>query len=77
MFNTGKCPKCEKQITHLDIEDITVGNLLVGPKYPGFSAVCPSCRTVISAGLDPLYQKNRIIEEMLEALGVKDKRIKR
>jgi hypothetical protein len=74
MFNTGKCPKCEKRIDHLDLDSITMGNRLLGPLHTGVSAVCPHCKCVVSAAIDPIALKTDIVKEVLAGLGVKPKR---
>ena len=67
MINTGKCPKCDKTITNVKIEDVKVS---VGftPKWKGISYLCPSCNAVLGIQIDPLAVRNEIINGVLEGL---------
>ncbi len=53
MISTGKCPKCSEKISHVDIEGIDVHQNL-RKAYEGVVFLCPKCKTIISASLDPL-----------------------
>lgn len=59
-MSTNKCPKCENSVTQLSIT-IVPGET---KKRSGFECVlysCPSCHTVLSAGIDPVLLANQII----------------
>jgi len=73
MIPFGKCPKCEKTVSHVDIEAITAGDKLVGPMYNCVSFVCHSCKSVLSVEIDPVSMKNDIIDTILHSLGAKRK----
>ena len=32
-FNSGKCPKYEKRVDHLELDGISMGNKLTGPLF--------------------------------------------
>ena len=67
MINTGKCPKCEKVVTSVRIEDV---NVAVGfqPKWQGIAYCCPSCNTMLSVQIDPVALKTDIINGVIEEL---------
>jgi len=72
----GKCPNqnCAQIVSHADLDHITLGNKLVGPLYNGVSAHCPRCKTVLGVVFDPISQRNDIVKQILEGLGVKVKK---
>lgn len=56
----NKCPKCEAQITKLTIT-VVPGET---KNRSGFECIlysCPSCGSVLSAGIDPVLLANQII----------------
>lgn len=63
----GKCPKCEKSLSSVTLEDIKVVVGLV-PKWNGISYICPHCKTILSVGIDPITLKTETIEEVVKAL---------
>ena len=67
MIPTGKCPKCGMVVNRVNVEEIQV---FVGltPKWPGVSFVCPSCCFVLGVGIDPVYLKNKTIDEVVRSL---------
>ncbi|GAB2181476.1 hypothetical protein DLREEDagrD3_16990 [Denitratisoma sp. agr-D3] len=68
MISQGKCPKCEKIISSVTIEDVDV---VVGmqSKWRGISYLCPYCKTVLSVGIDPIALKTETVNGLLKALG--------
>lgn len=70
LMGHGKCPKCEKPTDHLEIDRVTIGDKLNGPLWHGYAAICPSCKTIVSAGIDPIAIKTDIVKEMCKALRV-------
>jgi uncharacterized protein with PIN domain len=62
----GKCPKCEKELVALKMENV-VGNLESNP-WDCVVYSCPFCLTVLSVGIDPETFKNDTIKEVVEAL---------
>ena len=68
MINAGKCPKCDKKITNVKIEDIKVGTVGSAKKLRGSSYLCSSCNAVLSVQIDPVALKSDIINGVLEKL---------
>lgn len=62
-MHTHKCPKCEKTLTHLDGQSIDIH---VGGKnaWKGATFACPWCKSVLSAGIDPIAMKNDIVNSL-------------
>jgi hypothetical protein len=67
MINTAKCPKCEKVITGVTTEDITM-NVTFQPQWKGFTYSCPSCRTILGVEINPLAVKEDIVNALFERL---------
>lgn len=67
MINTGKCPKCEKVIYDVSVEDIV---LKVGFQraWKGFSYLCPHCKTIISIQMNPLTLNDDLKNNVLNSL---------
>lgn len=67
MISQGKCPKCEKTISSVTIEDVDV---VVGlqTKWRGISYLCQHCKTVLSVGIDPVALKTETIAGIAKAL---------
>ena len=63
----GKCPKCEKLVTNVKVEDVPV---TVGfqPRWNGSSFICPFCNTILGVGLDPISLKADIVNEVVKRL---------
>ena len=65
MFNSGKCPNtdCRRTITKVHAEDVEV---MVGlqPAWVGLSLLCPHCKTVLGASIDPIALKTDIVKEI-------------
>jgi hypothetical protein len=69
-MNTGICPKCEKVLTNVNIEEIPV-HLNFQPVWKEVSFLCPYCRAIIGVGIDPVALKTDLRNEILDALGKK------
>lgn len=67
MINAGKCPKCERTITNVKIETVSVS---VGftPEWEGISYVCPFCSAILSVQIDPIALKTDIIDGVVKEL---------
>lgn len=63
MISTGKCPKCERTVRHLVAETPDV-HVNLQAAYKGATFLCPSCRTILGAGIDPIALKASIISEI-------------
>ena len=63
----GNCPKCEKSLTSVTIEDVKVV-VSLQHKWNGISYLCPYCRTILSVGIDPIALKSDTVAEVVKAL---------
>lgn len=54
-------------LTNIAIENIPI-TLSANPTYEGVVLVCPFCRHVLSAGIDPIALKADLRNEILNAL---------
>jgi len=62
-----KCPKCEKIITSVTIDDVN-GCVLSMPTWKTISYQCPYCNTVLGVQIDPVAIKTDIVNEIVKAL---------
>ncbi len=67
MINFGKCPHCEKTITHVNLEPITM-NVTLQPKWKGNSYSCPDCSKILGVEMDPLAVADTLKNYLLKAL---------
>jgi hypothetical protein len=63
---TGKCPICKQTVGQLNGEqiDINLNNQVMG----GIVYVCPSCAAILGCGLNPNYQQDALVRELLKEL---------
>jgi hypothetical protein len=66
MPNMGKCPKCEKLLTSVQVEDVAI-DVNMKHEWKGFSYHCPSCRSVISVQMNPLTLNEDLKNEMVSS----------
>lgn len=64
MILTGKCPKCDAVIQHVNLESPSILAGLGGPSWVGVSYLCPNCRTILGVGIDPVAIKADIVAEL-------------
>lgn len=64
---TGVCPKCEKPITRLVMTSVKA-SVPLGTVWNSVTYNCPSCKTVISASIDPVAIKTDIVNELTKKL---------
>jgi hypothetical protein len=64
----SKCQYCGKGFTHVRLEATRVQNAK-GGEWNGVIYYCPSCRAVLSVGIDPVALKNDTVQEILRELG--------
>jgi hypothetical protein len=80
MFARPKCLKCDKPISHLDEKQIETKRWSPsGPLMGKFYCTvlrCPQCEAAIGTLPDLKEIKEEIVQELLKALGVQDKRKK-
>ena len=67
MIPTGKCPKCEKMVSNVTIQNMPIHQSLQA-KFVGVSYLCPNCHTILGVGIDPISLKSDTIDELLKAL---------
>jgi phage FluMu protein Com len=60
---TGKCPKCERVMNNLVVETPEI-HANFRPLYKGTALLCPHCKTVLSAAIDPIAIKADILREL-------------
>lgn len=61
-MSTGKCPKCEKLITSINLEDIEITHLSQ-PRWKGISHLCPFCQSILGVQIDPIVTKANVDNE--------------
>ncbi len=64
---TGKCPKCEKLVTTVKTESVTVGTAFQ-PQFRGLGLTCPYCQTILGVSIDPISLKVDTVNEVMERL---------
>ncbi|HXA75556.1 MAG TPA: hypothetical protein VNV41_00335 [Candidatus Acidoferrales bacterium] len=64
----GTCPKCEKHVGHVNIAEVSVGQIF-GQQWRGIKYCCASCGCVLSVAVDPIAIKSDIVAEVLRGLG--------
>ncbi len=67
MIRSGKCPKCDKILTSVKIENVDV-KLGMSNAWHGVSYSCPYCRAILSASIDPVALKTDIVKEVVKAV---------
>ena len=74
MLTTGKCSNtdCRKTITVVQAEkiDVMVGFNLV---WVGLSLICPYCKTVLGASIDPIALKTDIVKEITKGRSLSER----
>jgi len=63
MINGGKCPKCDKVVSAVRIENVDVREGFQS-KWHGVSYCCTNCSAVLSVGIDPIAIKTDIVNEL-------------
>ena len=66
-MNTEKCPKCERLLTTVELENIPI-TVTIQPAKIGLNYLCPFCRTILSSGIDPELHKKETVEEIVNTL---------
>lgn len=56
-----ECPYCEKSVSHIDAEAIDI-KVVAGVVYHGLVLVCPHCRKILTATVDPVFLANQILQ---------------
>lgn len=68
MINSGKCPKCDKVVSSVTIEDIDV-KVRFQSAWHGISYCCPYCKAILGVGIDPVALKTDTVNAVLQGLG--------
>ena len=58
----SKCPKCEKLVSSVTLNDVTIGT------WRGVSYSCPFCFSVLSIAIDPVALKSDTISGVSDEL---------
>jgi len=66
MANEGKCPKCDRVVDRVEVEQ--VGARTQGSNWSAVSLRCPSRDTVLSVQIDPLSLNDDLVEKIEEIL---------
>lgn len=74
LMGHGQCPKCDKPVEHMEMGAITIGDKFRGPLHHGISYVCPHCKAILGAAIDPIGLANDTVRQVLEALGARPKK---
>ena len=66
MFNTGKCPACNKPVLGANVERININAVPGGATWVGVSYVCQNlnCQTVLGVSIDPIALKTDLVKEL-------------
>ena len=67
MAISGKCPKCDQFMNHVNLEYIDV-NVALKSQWKGVSYLCPYCSCILSVGIDPIAIKADIVGEISRKL---------
>ncbi len=71
MVNVGKCPKCEKVLSFVNIEEVKakVGSTSDSWRvWEGVSYCCPWCNSILSVQIDPVVLKAHVVNEIIQRL---------
>jgi hypothetical protein len=68
LLGHGYCPKCEKPVTHCALDEIDIGDRVIGSHFHGVAMYCPHCRTVLGVAADPHILVNDIASRLLHKL---------
>jgi hypothetical protein len=68
LLGHGYCPKCERPVTHCALDEIEIGDRLIGSCFHGVAMCCPHCRTVLGVSADPDILVNDIASRLLHKL---------
>ena len=67
MINTNKCPKCDRVITDVCVEDVSI-SVVFQPKWKGFSYACPHCRAILGVQMNPLTLNDDLAHKVKKML---------
>lgn len=67
-----KCPRCEQDITHINMEEIT-GKASSQKSWKCIAYTCPQCSTLISVQMNPLTLQTDILNGVRALLSAQPK----
>ena len=67
MINTGRCPKCERLVGSVTIEEVD-GKVGFESTWHCISLCCASCHTVLGVQIDPVALKTDTINGVVKEL---------
>lgn len=65
----GKCPKCEKRLTHVNFSAMESRQGFGGNTLLAIAHTCPYCSTILSVQVDPIAVKTDTIDGLAKLLG--------
>ncbi len=64
----GKCPKCERIVDRVLFEEVNAEQYPRGNAWITVNFLCPYCRTVLGAQIDPFALKRDLLDELEQHL---------
>lgn len=68
MINLGKCSKCEKQLTHVHFEAVSIRQAFGVSGWKGVSYLCPNCKSILGVQIDPIAIRTEIVDQVVAEL---------
>lgn len=66
-MNQGICPKCDKHITDVESEEVSV-SVGFSPRWRGISYYCPHCNAILGVSVNPHLMRDEIVARVTDAL---------
>lgn len=67
MMSTGKCPKCERVLSEVQVEDVPL-KVGMSPAWASIMMVCPACRTCLGVAINPLVLNRNLVADVTTAV---------
>lgn len=67
MINTGKCPKCEKRVSNVQVESVDVREGFAST-WRGIYYCCPHCKAILGVQIDPIAIMTDTVSKIIEKL---------
>jgi uncharacterized protein with PIN domain len=67
-INVGQCPHCDSVMRAVQVESVSVKQGFQ-ETWHGISYHCPSCKKILSVGIDPVALKTDTVKAILKGLG--------
>ena len=65
---SGRCPKCDKQISTLTASTVAINAGVGSGRSHGVIYTCPLCGVILGAGMDPLVLLHDTADEIVNRL---------